>query len=344
MAEADVVGFPLNYGVFQNYYSKHPPYSGRSDLSTIGTLGTCFYFLGGPLATYLVRRYQRWQRETIWAGFTVSVTGLLAAGWAKDFGTLVATQGFIFGLGVLIIYYPIFSMMNEWFLDRRGLALGIICAATGFSGLILPFVLELLLDKYGPAVTLRVSALGLALLCGPVLPLLRPRQPPSTDQKVPEADFSFFKVPLFYFFALAGLLQGLGFYFPTIYLPSYATALGLSDTIGASLLMVCSFAQLLGQLAFGYFSDLRIQHFWMDKRVPVEILVFLSPFVSGVSILALWGMAHSLPVLVVFAIFYGIFAGGFAVLWARMVRCALFRLPSLLNRHSHFSAPKPLAL
>ncbi|KAL8706945.1 MAG: hypothetical protein Q9201_000106 [Fulgogasparrea decipioides] len=295
------------------------PYVGRTDLSIIGTLGTAFYFLGGPLATYLIRRYRRWQQEAIWVGLAISIIGLATSSWAPDFGTLVATQGVIFGLGLPLMVYPIFSMMNEWFVDRRGLALGIMCAATGFSGLFCPFVLELLLNKYGPSATLRLSAVALALLCGPILPFLKPRYPKSHNETTSQgSDFSFLKMPLFYFFALAGLLQGLGFYFPTIYLPSYATSLGYSDAIGALLLMICSLGQLFGQLAFGYWSDMRIKRFWMDERVPVEILVFISPFVSGISILAMWGVARSLPLLVVFAMFYGFFAGGFAVLWARM--------------------------
>ena len=111
--QADVQGFPLNYGVFQNYYSTHPPYNARTDLSTVGTLGTCLYLLGGPLATYFIHRYHRWQRQIIWLGFTIAIVGLAAAGWAKSFSTLAATQGIIYGIGLIFIMYPIFDMMNE---------------------------------------------------------------------------------------------------------------------------------------------------------------------------------------------------------------------------------------
>lgn len=319
LAQANSSGFPLNYGVFQNYYSKHEPYAGNTNMSTIGTLGTAFYFLGAPVATYLVRRYAHWQRQTIWVGFAIAIVGLGAAGWAKDFGSLVATQGVTFGMGILIMYYPIFNMMNEWFVERRGLALAVICASTGFTGLFYPFVLEALLNKYGPESTLRISAVGLLSLCGPCLSLLKNRSPVSPNE-APETDYSFLKMPLFYFFALAALLQGLGFFFPTIYLPSYATSLSLSSTMGALLLVIYSLAQVVGQMAFGYVSDMRIKRLWQGERVPVEILLFVSPFVSGVAILALWGPAHSLGMLIAFAMVYGISAGGFAVLWARMVR------------------------
>lgn len=221
------------------------------------------------------------------------------------------------------MYYPVFNMLNEWFIDRRGLALGILCAATGFSGLFYPFVLEVLLDRYGPATTLRISALALTVLCGPVLPLLHGRYPRSYHDNIPKTDCSFFKMPLFYIFSLVALLQGMGFYFPTIYLPSFATSLGLSDQMGASLLVVNSFAQMLGQVGFGYSSDLRIKRFWINERIPVESLVFISPLISGIAILGLWGMASSVLRLVAFALVYGMFAGGFVVLWARMVRSSI---------------------
>ncbi|KAL8941909.1 MAG: hypothetical protein Q9216_001982 [Gyalolechia sp. 2 TL-2023] len=254
------------------YYSTHPPYVGNTNLSTIGTLGTCFYFLGAPIATYLVRRYQQWQRQTIWIGFTIAIIGLGASGWADDFGSLVATQGLIYGMGVLIMYYPIFNLLNEWFIERRGLALGVICASTGITGLFFPFMLEVLLHKYGPAWTLRICALGLLLLCGPCVLLFRSRYPSYDTAKAPETNYSFLKMPLFYFFTLATLLQGLGFFFPAIYLPSYATSVGLSTTIGALLLVIYSIAQILGQMAIGYISDMRITRFGLNGRVPVEIL------------------------------------------------------------------------
>ncbi|KAI4140413.1 MAG: hypothetical protein LQ341_003844, partial [Variospora aurantia] len=318
MMEGFMFGYPINYGVFQSYYFTHAPLAGNTHLSTIGTFGICFYFLGAPIATYLVRKYRRWQQEAIWTGFAISIIGLAAAGWAEDFGSLLATQGCIFGLGLMIMFYPIFNMMNDWFLERRGLALGIICASTGITGLFIPFVLNFLLHKYGPANTLRLSALGLLLLCGPCLPLLKPRTPVPCNESAPCMDYSFLKMPLFYFFALAQLLQGLAYYVPLIYLPSYATSLGLSGTMGALLLVVASFTQVLGQMAFGFVSDMRIPRLWVDGRVPVHILLFVSTFVSGISILALWGPARSLGMLVAFAALYGMSAGGFAVLWARM--------------------------
>jgi len=62
---------------------------------------------------------------------------------------LIATQGVLYSIDVTIMYSTIISMLNEWFVATRGLALGIVTAATGVSGIGVPFVLGTLLDTYG---------------------------------------------------------------------------------------------------------------------------------------------------------------------------------------------------
>ncbi|KAJ0276343.1 hypothetical protein Brms1b_007088 [Colletotrichum noveboracense] len=58
IVEAVLWGFPLSYGVFQDYYTKHPSFQQDSNIAVIGTVATSVYFLGGPIATPLVARFQ----------------------------------------------------------------------------------------------------------------------------------------------------------------------------------------------------------------------------------------------------------------------------------------------
>ena len=48
------------------------------------------------------------------------------------------------------------SYLTEWFFEKRGLANGVIFAGTALGGLILPFILDALLENFGIASTLRV--------------------------------------------------------------------------------------------------------------------------------------------------------------------------------------------
>jgi MFS family permease len=67
--------------------------------------------------------------------------------------------------------------------------------------------------------------------------------------------------------------------------------------------------QVGGQFVFGLL---------FDRKVPLDVLASLSTVVAAIACLAIWRLAESLPVLVVFAIIYGFFGAGFTATWARM--------------------------
>jgi hypothetical protein len=211
--------------------------------------------------------------------------------------------------GFVTFYYPIIGMVNEWWIARRGLAFGIITGAAGASGAVMPFIVEALLNKYGYKTTLRVMAVAMALLTGPLIPLFRGRLPPAERSAMARTDWTFLKKPLFWVYCTSNVAQGLGFFFPALYLPSYATSIGLNATQGALLLALMSVAQVAGQFTFGFLSD---------GRLPLNLLVLSSTAAAAIASLTLWGLAHSLAPLIVFALIYGFFAYGYASVRVRM--------------------------
>ncbi|MCJ1395221.1 hypothetical protein MMC18_008104 [Xylographa bjoerkii] len=68
-------------------------------------------------------------------------------------------------------------------------------------------------------------------------------------------------------------------------------------------------AQVGGQLTFGFLSD---------GRLPLHVLLLLSPLVSAIAAFTLWGFSHSLAPLGIFSLIYGFFGAGYVVLWGRM--------------------------
>ncbi|KAL0939665.1 monocarboxylate transporter [Colletotrichum truncatum] len=309
VVEALLWGFPLAYGVFQEYYSTHPDFEGNTgNIAVVGTLATSIYFIGAPFVTPVVKRYQRWQTHMIGVGSILCVVALVAASFATSVSGLVATQGVMYGVGFTMLYFPVLRMLNEWFIERRGMAYGIMFAGGGFSGVGFPFLLEVLLSKYGHKTTLRAVAVGIAISTLPLLPLLKGRLPVAHGGALRALDVSFFKQPLFYIFALSNLFQGLGYYIPSIYLPTYASSLGLSGTTGALILALFNLSTTFGQLAMGWLSD---------RTSNALLLVFLSSFPSALAAFLLWGFASSLPTLMAFSIIYGWFAGSFVILWPK---------------------------
>jgi len=237
------------------------------------------------------------------------LAGLAAGSFAKSLGGLIFTQGIMYGVGFLIFYYPILSFVNEFWIERRGTAYGILCASSGVSGIVMPFAIAAMLNKYGYPITLRIIAGGLAIITGPLLPLLKGRLRPSEQITIGRTDWSCLKKPLFWVYCTSNMIQGLGYFFPSLYLPSYATSIGLSSAQGALLLALLSVSQVLGQFTFGYLSD---------HKIPLNFLIATSTLISAVAALAIWGLARSVAVLVIFSLIYGFFAAGYVAMWARM--------------------------
>jgi predicted MFS family arabinose efflux permease len=229
----------------------------------------------------------------------------VAASFTSTVGGLVATQGVMYGIGFVVLTYPIISMVNEWWVLRKGMAFGLISSASGASGAVMPFVIEAMLQRYGYRVTLRAIAVAMALLTGPLIPLFKGRLPPAEQSAMARTNWSFIGKPLFWIFGISTLVQGLGFFFPALYLPSYATAIGLGSEQGALLLAIMAIFQVMGQFAFGYLSD---------KKLPVSILAVSCSLMATVATLALWGTARSRALLIIFTMIFGFFGYSFGAM------------------------------
>lgn len=227
------------------------------------------------------------------------------------------TQGLLYGSGWSICGSPFLFAINDWWVERRGLAYGILFGASGVSGLIIPVGVDWLLQRYDFRVALRVYALVILVIGGPAFLLIKPRlgtstRTPDAPKKASRSLFGtlllFTKDVNFYLFIFAIFLQGLSFFIPRIYIPSFATDLGLPNSTRDLLLGLISLAQMFGQLWQGWISD----------KVNIYIPVSLSALIPGIAALALWGPAKGLARLAPFAIIWGFFSASYTVLFTRI--------------------------
>ncbi|KAI5237525.1 MFS general substrate transporter [Aureobasidium subglaciale] len=256
MFEAILWGFPLSFGIFQEYYSTIPEFEGSPYITYIGSIATGLCYMGAPLMAPLVK-----------------------------------------------------SMVNEWWVARRGLSWGILLGSSGASGVAYPFIIEALLHKYGYKTTLRAMAVATVIMTGPLLPSMKGRLPASHSGGLVKTDWSFMKQPIFWLYILSTTSQSLGFYLPSLYLPSYASTAGLDSRLGAMLIALMNVSSVAGQFTYGYLSD---------GRIPLNMLLLSTMLVSTVVALTLWGLAKSLVTLVIFALVYGFFAYAFLAMRVRM--------------------------
>ena len=256
--------------------------------------------------TPFILKYQPWQKHMFIVGCFTCNFALLAASFATTVSGLMATQGFLYGIGFLVLYTSLLTMINEWFVKRRGLAYGLLGAGGGISGAVSPIMAEWLLAAYGLKSTMRILGIAQIILTFPLLFFVKGRLPSSVANRAWIGSVKFLENPHFWVICISSTLQSFAFFIPFIYLPTFATLIGLSPQTGALILAALNISKTLGAIIFGYLST---------KISNVFILLFLTMFVSSVAIFSIWGLSFTLPTLVGFAVLYGGFASGFSVLW-----------------------------
>ncbi|KAI1619213.1 major facilitator superfamily domain-containing protein, partial [Exophiala viscosa] len=300
-------GVSLSFGVFQDYYTNTLKFSDRS--SWIGVLNAGIPFLGAPLMTRLSHSTRFPLQYYIFAGWACCIVALLGSAFCHTLGSLVVTQGLLYGLGVLLSEMPTFVIFNTWFVRRRGLVYGIVFGSTDLFGVASSFAASTMLSKHGMKATFLMFAAICFVITGIAICFLK-RRPSTNYSPSATVPLRYYLRPSFYLFMAANLLQSLAFYLPFIYLASYTTMLDslTSRGAGAIVLAVANAAQIVGELTFGALSD----------KVNVHILVALSSLLACLSTFFLWGFADSFGLLIAFALAFGGTASGFLALWPRI--------------------------
>jgi hypothetical protein len=124
-----ILGFPISFGVFQEYYSTLPQFAGNSNVALIGTIAQGLSYLGSPFSAALTRRFPKYRRQQIWLSWPLCIGGLIAGSFMTSVTGLILTQGVMYGVGFILLTYPILSMVDEWWVARKGMAFGLITSA-----------------------------------------------------------------------------------------------------------------------------------------------------------------------------------------------------------------------
>ena len=303
--EALVWGFPFSFGIFQQYYSTHEPFASEpGGIPVIGTSATGLMYFTAPIIFWFMQAYPQHRRHCNILGLPIAVLALLASSFATRTSHLVATQGVLYGIGGMLFYTPTIVFLGEWFVRRRGLAFGVMWAGTGFAGVTIPFFLAEVLEKWGWQTALRVWACVLTVLSTPLLYYVKPRVPLLTGsaRMNRKTDMSFLRSPTFLIPEFAATIEGLGYFIPSLYLPSYVDSLGLDPLLGTLTVALVNGASVAGTIIVGYLVD----------RINVSTVMALITLPTVFAVFVLWGLGVSIPALIVFSIIYGVTAGGFS--------------------------------
>ncbi|TDL22145.1 MFS general substrate transporter [Rickenella mellea] len=317
LVEAIVWGFPNSFGVFLSAYLQDPKLSSQSHASTllplIGTLSSGIMYCSGPAIYPFTSRYPRHRRTLLWVGALLCWASLFVASYTSKVSALVLLQGVLYAIGGSLLYAPCMSFMSEWFVRKRGLASGIIFAGTSFGGLILPLIFPRLISRYGPSKALRILSVAFLCLILPTVPFLRPRLPQARVQgpRSRGSNKSWLKDRSFLLVIFANTLQGLAYFVPIVWLPTFAHELNLSDTDSSLALSLMNGFSFVSRLAMGALGD----------KFDPWLLALGTTVLTSMATFLLWGvLSRSFAGLITFGIAYGFLAGGWSSLFTSFVR------------------------
>ncbi|KAI1395238.1 putative MFS monocarboxylate transporter [Hypoxylon fuscum] len=299
-------GFPFSYGIFQSYYSSHPPFSDSPEgLPAVGTTALGILYLSSPPYFIILQRYQSYRRTALIVGSITTCLAVLASAFASKVWHLLLTQGVLYGLGTSVVNTVTIQFLNEWFIERKGLAFGIQESGAGMGGIIIPVLMTWGLEKYGHRTMLIAWFIAVATLSIPSIYFLRERVKPRVTNTSELGTLGFLITPIFAILQAGNIFQALGNFLPGIHLPTFAQRFGASSLDAAGMLSLYNAATVIGAICTGYLVD----------RYHVSVTLFLLSLGAAVAVFFAWGFAADFGALCAFAFFYGIFAGGWSSTW-----------------------------
>ncbi|MCH8504335.1 MAG: MFS transporter [Ectothiorhodospiraceae bacterium] len=292
----------------------------RGSVSLVVSLAAFLYFglgvLSGPLA-------DRWgSRSLAVAGMILVGLGLALAGSARNLTEVYIAYGLGVGLGVGLAYVPVLGTIQRWFVRRRGFASGLAVSGIGVGTLVMPPLAVLLIESFGwrGAYFLLgglavVAGAGMALLIvnsprdrgvGPDGDLIRagaPFQPPRGFSVA-----AAIKSPRFLGLYAACLLCSFGVFVPFAHLVPYAMDHGVTPSAAVYLLAMIGVGSTGGRFLLGGLAD--------RFGRPISLLAM---FVGMALAMMIWLIAKDLWLLMIFALAYGVFYGGWVAVLPAVV-------------------------
>lgn len=287
--------------------------TGSGATSLVFGVTACCWFVLGSVSGRAVDRFG--PRPVLLVAALALGAGLLVTAAVRDLWVGYLTYGLGVGVAVACGYVPMVAVVGAWFERRRAIALAVAVSGIGIGTLAGAPLAAALIDAVGWRRTHVVFGIGgaaLLLVCALVV-----RRPPAPTSGPSMPVGELVRTVAFRSMYAATLLSSLALFVPFVFLPATALALGASAVAAAALVGVIGVSSVVGRLAMGTVAE----------RFG-RIATFRASFAVLGASFAIWFVAGSYPVLVVFAAVLGVGYGGWIALQPAVI-AELFGLRGL---------------
>lgn len=233
---------------------------------------------------------------------------------------------------VAVTALPVQAVVSQWFVEKRGLAMGCAMVGAGLGGAIAPKLSHALISQLGWRTAYLVLALLIVALVIPVVALVVRHKP--ADQGLepdggaaagpdpaPEAALDHpsarlpgletraaLRTPAFWLLAAALFVTAVGGSYIILHLVAFATDVGIPAGSAATALSLLAGVSILGRLGFGALGDR------LSKRTAIAVCFLVHAV--GIALLL---QVKSVGLLYLFAALYGLGLGGSVVVLPLLV-------------------------
>ncbi|KAI1084799.1 major facilitator superfamily domain-containing protein [Whalleya microplaca] len=285
-------------GVFQDYYQAHQLSSySSSAVAWIPATESFVLFFFGLFSGKLTDSYgPRWP---LLFGSLLHVYGLMMVSISKEYYQIFLAQSIVSGIGTSFLFYPTIAASGTWFKRHRSLAFGIMVSGSSLGGVVLPIMVQHLIEEVGFGWSIRITAfliLGL-LIFGNIA--VKSRLPPVRKPfTLKEYIVPFLELP-FLLLAIGSFFVYVGAFLPFNFIIVQAKEAGISTNLTNYLVPIINAASIFGRIFPAHLGDV-----YGVFNVCIVFTLF-----SGIISLALWLPASTTAPIIVFAVLYG-FASG----------------------------------
>ena len=316
-------GIPVFYKAIRDDFVASGAVAADSAESFIAFGATLTFFFAGilsPLAGWLIQRFSL--KKLMFAGCLLLGLGLTAHSQTENTFVVYAART-LMGISLCLVgVLPSIVLVSNWFVRRRGLALGILLTGTSIGGVVIPQIATPLITAYGWRTTmLIVSFLIWVVLVPAILFLVKDR--PGDLGILPDGEelaaaekgsvsvqglmlSEALRTPLFWILSICAAAVFYPIFVATQQVILQAAKIGLSSQQASFGLSTLFFVSVTGKFLFGFLSD----------RFPPTRVMIACCFLMFASTLVLLDLTSS--TVFAFLIPFGFGYGGTFVLLQRI--------------------------
>ena len=287
----------------------------RGETALVFSISAFLYFLLGFPAGLIADRTG--PRPVVVGGLLLIAVGLVAAAQATSLWQIYAGYGLGVGVGIGLSYVPSVAAVQRWFVRSRGTASGIAVAGIGVGTLIGAPLAHQLIAHLGWRQTYLVLAALTVLGAAVSGALVRPAPErygltPDGDPPHPSGASAMpagltlgeaLRSGPFWSIYVGALLMSFGLFAPFVHLAPYAKDVGLGEAFGVLLIVLLGVGSTVGRFLFASVTG------WIGRKHSFGLM-----YVGAAVMLVMWSMSTSAVALIVFALAFGAFYGGFVAI------------------------------